>query len=142
MARKVLLWGDDTDLFAIVLHRLSKIPQEERPSISFFRSSSRSTIELTSLSKQINAETLALILPIHSFSGCDTKSYFYKFSKKRVFKRLQLHKNLTEAYSWLMTFIDPDAPHHDLFDDGKQLILTMYNVTSKRCSTLEELRLR
>ena len=91
IGKKVLLWGgDDTDLFAIVLRRLSKITQEVRPSISFFRPSSSSTIDLTSL----------------------------------------------------MTFIDPDAPHHDLFDASKHLILTMYNVTNKRCSTLEELRLQ
>ena len=78
---RVLLWGDDTDLLAIVLHHLSEMNREEEPRIWFNRPSFDSTIDLTTLSKDMDPLLLALILPLHVFSGCETKSSFYEMGK-------------------------------------------------------------
>ena len=78
---KVLLSGDDTDLFAIVLFHLSEMNREERPRIWYDTPSSDSTFDLTALSKDMDPQILALILPLHIFSGCNTKSSFYKLGK-------------------------------------------------------------
>ena len=87
---KVLLRGNDTDLFAFMLHHLSEMNREETPRIWFYRPSSDSTIDLTTLSKYMDPQILTLFLPLHAFSSCDTKSPFYNLGKKRLIQRLQL----------------------------------------------------
>ena len=89
----VLLWSNVTDLFVIVQQHLSVMNWEEIPRIWFYRPSYDSTIDLTTLSKNIDPQILVLILPLHVFSSCDTKSSLCNLGEKHLFQWLQQRPN-------------------------------------------------
>ena len=73
--KSVRLWGDDTDLMVIILHLLHSHAHSTdtcTSKIHMFRPSTRTTVDLSTLSKTAPARTMRLILAVHAFSGCDT----------------------------------------------------------------------
>ena len=136
---KVLFWGDDTDLFVIVLHHLSDMNRKGRPKIWFYRLSYDSTISSQTWTKIWSLEYWPWTFLYMSFLAAIQSPHSTNWEKNFI-QRLQ--QRPTEIRVWLLTFIDPVVSQDALFKAGKELIISMHNITNKQCFTLKELRIR
>ena len=141
--KSVRLWGDDTDLMVILLHQIHQQSLTTDPytsKIHMYRPSTRTTVDLMSLSNTAPTRMLRLITVVHAMSGCDTVSGIFRIGKTKLIKLLEDSRFGEALEPLLQVFLQGDCTPEMLLVAGSKIVSFLYCKNQNR-ETLEELRL-
>eukprot|EP00116_Pleurobrachia_bachei_P000877 sb/3461139/ len=128
--RKVVLWGEDTDLLVILLHMVNTRP----PPYDIFIRGRTHTVDVKKMVVALPTLVVATILANHAFLGCDTTSSIYRQGKTKLLKKLP-----PVAADLLKCFYEPGITKEEAVVAGEKLLLLLVG-SSGTCRTLDELR--
>ena len=141
--KSVRLWGDDTDLMVILLHQIHQQSLNTDPcrsKIYMYRPSTRTTVDLMSLSNTAPTRVLRLITAVHAMSGCDTVSGIFCLGKTKLIKLLEDSRFGEALEPLLQVFLQGDCTSEMLLVAGSKIVSFLYCKNQNR-ETLEELHL-
>ena len=125
----VILLGNDTDLLAMLLHKVRQNMQ------IYMKFSANSIYRIQDIQENSASIVHKNILFLHAFSGCDTVSSFFQYGKRKVLKMIQESK---DDWDCLDIFLKTDPDKEELEKVGEKFILKLYG--AKTCSSLDEFR--
>ena len=142
--KSVRLWGDDTDIMVILLHLLHSHSHSTNTctgKIHMLRPSTRTTVDLSTLSKTAPARTMRLILAVHAFSGCDTVSGTFDIGKTKLIKQLEDVKLGATLEPLIEVFMQCNSIPDALLSAGSKILSMLYS-KKQNYDSLDDLRLR
>ena len=138
--KSVRLWGDDTDLMVILLHQIHQQSLTTDPCTSkiyMYRPSTRTTVDLMSLSNTAPTRVLRLITVVHAMSGCDTVSRIFCIGKTKLIKLLEDSRFGEALEPLLKVFLQCDCTPEMLLAAGSKIVSFICCKNQNR-ETLEE----
>ena len=141
--KSVRVWGDDTDLMVILLHQLHSHSHPTEPctcKVHLFCPSTRTTVDLSFLSKTAPVRTMRLILAVHAFSGCDAVSGIFGIGKTKLIKQLEDVKLGAMLEPLIEVFLQCDSRPDALLSAGSKILSMLYSKDQNHDS-LDDLRL-
>ena len=138
----VRLWSDDTDLMVIILHLLHSHSHstDKMCKIHMFRPSTRTKVDLSTLSKTAPARTIRLILAVHAFSGSDTVSGTFGIGKTKLIKQLEDVKLGATLEPLIEVFMQYNSIPDALLSEGSKMLSMLYS-KKQNYDSLDDLRL-
>ena len=105
-----------------------------------FRPSTRTTVDLSTLSKTAPARTVILILAVHGFSGCDTVSGTFGIGKTKLIKQLEDVKLGATLEPLIEVFMQYNSIPDALLSAGSKMLSMLYS-KRQNYDSLDDLRL-
>ena len=141
--KSVLLWGDDTDLMVILIHLLHSHSHSTVTctcKIHMFHPSTRTTVDVSTLSKAAPAQTMRLILAVHAFSGCESVSGTFGTSKTKQIKQLEDVKLGATLEPLIEVFMQYNSIPDVLLSAESKMLFMLYS-KKQNYDSLDDLRL-
>ena len=108
--------------------------------IHMFRPSTRTKVDLSTLSKTAPAWTMRLILAVHAFSGCHTVSGTFGIVKTKLIKQLEDVKLGATLESLIEVFMQYTSITDAVLSAGSKMLSMLYS-KKQNYDPLDDLRL-
>ena len=132
----VTIYGDDTDLMALLVHHADTI---QASNYNMILQTKVCRWDIKTLLDKIHGTTFkSHILAIHALSGCDTSSRIYGKGKEKFFN---IHRDNVEYWNAAELFYKIDVPKEEIIKAGQLIFLTVYrNANQNVIGDLNSLR--
>jgi hypothetical protein len=132
----VTLYGDDTDLLALLLHKSEEILTTSH---TLVMQSKVSRWEIKPLIAKLQGRPyLKRILALHALSGCDTTSRIFGKGKEKF---MNISDQKIEFWQAVDRFYTPDCRKADIVKAGERILLVLYGSDLTTDINLDSMRI-
>ena len=107
-AKSILILCNDTDEVLLALSKKSEIGAEKLW-VSYGMCTTFCYIPIHTLAERMPANRIKDLMALHSFTGCDTTSYFLGVGKRTIYNNWSNHPELTTVLSNITSLPDKDT---------------------------------
>ena len=113
---------EDTDIFVLLVHHIAQHSV-------FITTSKNVSYEVRKIHECIPEKYRKYLLFLHSFSGCDTVSAIYGFSKQSVLRKLCQSERCEKS---MEVFLNVDAHKEEIITSGCEIFKILFNGRSEK----------